>query len=273
MTDLFSVVRQYTLYIGYFLLIIGIIGNFLNIVLLSSVRSYRCQPSTFYFLIASIFNLIVIVVGLFSRLLEFGHGFDWSNSSLFWCKFRSYFITSVPLIPVYCQCFATLDQYFVTSKNVQLRQLSQITRAYWTSFILILISLLHGIPFYLNYQISIETKKCLCTNLSLLIYLAVFVLGIHLVLPTIFILVFGYLTYRNINRSIALTNQQADRQLTMMVFMQILLIISTAIPYATYQIYSFITIAKIKDSNRILIELFVMTIVSLNTYVYSGVRN
>ena len=273
MTDLFDVVHHYTLYIGYFLLIVGLIGNLLNMFLLASVRSYRCQPSTFYCLIASIFNSIVILVGLLSRLLETGHDLDWSNSSAFWCKFRHYFITSVPLIPMYCQCFATLDQYFVTSQNFRLREQSRIHRAYWTSFALTIVSLLHGIPFYLNYHISNETNTCLCTNASLLIYMAVFMLGIYLLLPTVFILVFGYLTYRNITRSIALSNQQADRQLAIMVCMQILLIVFTVIPYAAHHIYSLITANTAKDSHRLAIELFVMTIVSLNTYVYSGVRN
>jgi hypothetical protein len=80
------VIQQYTLYVGYFFLIIGIFGNTMNIYILSAVTSYRSTPSTFYFLIGSIYDIIVILVSLISRILETGYGLNLSNSSMIWCK-------------------------------------------------------------------------------------------------------------------------------------------------------------------------------------------
>ena len=111
------ILQKYTRYVAYFLLTIGIVGNCLNIYLLSVIRSYRSQPSTFYLLIASIFNKINFLVGLGLRLLESGYGVKYLDMSVTFCKSRHYFVTTLPIIPFYCQCFATIDQFFVTSKQ------------------------------------------------------------------------------------------------------------------------------------------------------------
>ena len=272
MSDL-SVIRQYyTLFVGYFLLIAGFLGNLLNIYLLSSIRLYRTKPSTFYFLVSSIFNQICLVVGLISRILEFGHDLHFTDSSLVWCKSREYFITTFSIIPIYCQCFATIDQYFSTSQTVRLRQRSSIKQAYWISFSLIVVSLLHGIPFLFYYEISPINNKCVSTSSILSSYFLVFVLFIILFLPTVITSLFGCLTYRNIRKSTGLLRQQADRQLTKMICMQIFLIVFTAIPYGLFQCYLLITGHMNKDQHHRLVDDFVLTVVSLNTYLHSSVR-
>jgi len=101
MVALIHVIQQYTLYVGYFLFITGILGNIMNIYILSAVSSYRTTPSTFYFLIASIYDIITILIGLLSRILETGYKLDLSNSSIIWCKTRQYFITNFLYIMIY----------------------------------------------------------------------------------------------------------------------------------------------------------------------------
>jgi hypothetical protein len=271
MVALLYIIQQYTLYVGYFLLITGILGNIMNIYILSAVSSYRSTPCTFYFLIASIYDIIIILIGLISRILETGHGLDLSSSSVIWCKIRQYIITSISIIPFYCQCLATIDQFFLTSKNVRVRRWSTIKKAYWSSIVLSSICLIHGIPFFVYYNISSKTKTCLSTNDALNLYLPIFVLGIFLVIPTTLTIIFGLLTYRNMTQSVGLTNHHADRQLTIMICMQVILIILTTIPYAIFNIYSFTTMTSVKDRDRLDREALIFTIVSLNTYIYIGV--
>jgi hypothetical protein len=256
MVVLLYVIQQYTLYVGYFLLITGIFGNIMNIYILSAVSSYRLTPSTFYFLIASIYDIIVILVGLFSRILEIGHGLNWSNSSAIWCKIRQYLIVSTSVIPFYCQCFATIDQFLVTSKNRHLRQFSTIKRTYWIIIILTIICLLHGIPFFIYYDISPKTNLCSSINVTLSSYLSIYVLVIFLFIPALLTIIFGFLTYQNVKQSISLHNQHADRQITLMIFMQIILLLTDKIT---------------KDKDRFDKELLISTIVTLNAYVHTGV--
>jgi hypothetical protein len=72
--------EQLTIYGGFFFLITGIIGNVMNIFKFSSVRTYRRTPSTFYFLVSSIDNLVYIMINLISRIFS---------------TFNSYFINLV----------------------------------------------------------------------------------------------------------------------------------------------------------------------------------
>ena len=268
-----STLQEYTRYVAYLLLFIGTVGNTLNIYLLSAIRSYRSQPSMFYFLIASIFNNIIFTVGLVSRLLESGYGLKWLDSSLLWCRSRHYIITSFPIIPFYCQCFATIAQFCVTSQTARLRQQSTIQRAHWISICLSIVALLHGIPFFLCYDIPPMTRHCTCDNSALMIYFPLFVLVSLLFIPTSLTIIFGYLTYRNISQSVGLSHQHADRQLALMVCMQIFLIVAATIPYGLYHFYSFSTRNTVKGPSRLTTELLLSTIFSLNTYVYSGVSS
>jgi hypothetical protein len=237
MVALLYVIQQYTLYIGYFLLITGIFGNSMNIYILSAIGSYRSTPSTFYFLIASVYDMIIILVSLCSRILESGYGLNLSNSSVIWCKTRQYFITSITMIPLYFQCLATIDQFLITSKSRRVREYSSIKQAHRISICLTIICLLHGIPFYIYYDISPNTHLCSSMSIALSFYLPILVLVMFSFIPTLLTIIFGLLTYRNARQSMGLRNQHADRQVTLMICMQIILIIWSTIPYGMMTIY------------------------------------
>ena len=268
---LVQLTQQYTRYVGFFLLTIGVVGNALNIIVLSAVQSYRSNPTTFYILIGSAYNMVIMFVGLISRILESGYGMNLTESWLLWCKFRIYFIASVAIVPSYCQCFATLDQYFVTSSNARIRQLSTIRRAYGAMIGLSIVCLLHGIPFFVYYEISSSKHKCGPTNSSLNMYFPIFILGVFLFIPALWTMTFGYLTYRNVSRSAGLVNLNADRQLTVMVCMQIILIILSTIPYGIYQIYYLSTQKTVKSPQRQMLEYFFYAAASLSSYTYGCV--
>jgi len=102
-------------------------------------------------------------------------------------------------------------------------------------------------------------------------YFSIFVLVIFLFIPTLLTIIFGFLTYRNVKQSIGLINQHADRQLTLMICVQIILIIWSTIPYGIFMSFSLLTNKTIKDQDRLNKELFVYTIVSLNAYVHTDV--
>ncbi|CAF1609409.1 unnamed protein product [Rotaria magnacalcarata] len=272
MITLLHIIQQYTIYVGCFLFITGLAGNIIHIYILSVVSSYRSNPCTFYFLIASICDILILSVALLSRILETGFKVDLFCSSIIWCKFRAYFIYSVTIMPFYCQCLATVDQYFVTSKNIELRRFSTMRQAYWNSLLLIVICLLHGIPFFLYSDISPTTHICALMNIRLTLYLPIFILVFVTLIPSSLTIVFGFLTYRNVSQSVGLTHQHADRQLVNMLCMQIILILITTIPYGFLHLYSLETskIIKSKHATCSIPESFMFTIINLNTYIYTG---
>jgi hypothetical protein len=76
------------------------------------------------------------------------------------------------------------------------------------------------------------------------------------------------LAYRNIRQTVVLVGEHADRQVTKMTLIQVILIVVSATPPGIYSAYSVLTTGVVKDLDRQLKEIFAATIVGLITYFY-----
>jgi hypothetical protein len=266
--SLTSLGEQITIYGGLLLVIIGVIGNGINVLVFSTVRTYRTTPCSFYFLFASIFNIIYTTINLISRIVSVGFVIDLTRTSTSWCKIRGFCIFTFSLITLTCSCLATIDQFFATSRNVKLRRLSNIKWAHRIVVIVILIWCLHGIPVLLFYNISPVSMTCTITNSGYNIYLIVYLLGLICGIPVSIMVIFGYLTYRNIHLTRTLAERQADRQLAKMTLIHVFLVVFCMVPYSVFIAYNLITSGIVKSINRLIIEGFIITILTLLTYFY-----
>jgi len=134
--------------------------------------------------------------------------------------------------------------------------------------IVIIVWCLHGIPTFIFFDISPLSKTCVVTNTAYQIYLSIYILGLLCLAPILTLIIFGFLTYQNIRQTIVLAEEQADRQLTGMIFIQITLIVISMIPIGSLTVYILITSYFVKDSNQLLKEYFVDTVFSLVSYLY-----
>ncbi|CAF1420530.1 unnamed protein product [Adineta ricciae] len=266
--SLLYVSQQTTIYAGCSLAFIGILGNSMNILVFSTVPSYRTTSCTFYFLISSIFNIAYIVINLISRIVSAGFGIDPTRTSLAWCKTRQFCLFTLSLVTITCSCLATIDQYFASSQNVRIRRWSNIRWARRIVVIIIIIWCIHGIPPALYSDISPTTKACGNMNARYADYIPFYLLGLICAIPIVVMVTFGYLTYRNIHLTRTLARQYADRQLVRMVLFQIILVIISFVPYGTYSVYSLVTTGMAKDTYRLLQEAFAITVLSLVPYFY-----
>jgi hypothetical protein len=260
--------QQITIYFGFFLLVIGVVGNGINILVFSTVRTYRTNPCTFYFLIASIYNIAYIAIDLSSRIASAGYGVDLTRTSISWCKIREFSLVTPSLMTLSCSCLATIDQFFATSKSASLRRFSNIKWTYYIIIIITIIWYLHGIPVLVYYNISPVTMTCVNTNASYAIYALIYLLGLVCGIPVLVMVIFGYLTYRNIHLTRVLAEQQADRQLVRMILIQVVLVVISITPYGIFTAYGLITSGVSKDTDRLIIEIFALTIISLISYFY-----
>ena len=263
--------QQITIYGGVFLFVTGVAGNLINILVFSSVRTYRTAPCTFYFLIASIFNIAYLANNLISRIVSTGYGIDLTRTSTSWCKLRVFIGNSVTLISLSCACLAFIDQYFATSRSASLRRFSNIKWAYPIVIIVSIFWCLHGIPILLFYNISSVTGICVVTNSIYAIYVPIYGTVVLCFIPIAIMAVFAYLTYRNIGLTRVLAEQRADRQLTSMILIQIIPAFISFAPYGINIAYGMITSSIIKDANRLRIEIFVSIIIILMSYIYYSV--
>ena len=270
--SLVIVSQQMTIYLGFSLLIIGLIGNSLNVIIFSVVRRYRRTPCTFYFLISSITNNLFLFINLLSRIISSGYGNDLTRTSTIWCKTRQYFITTLSLFAFTCSCLTTIDQYLITSSNVDFRRLSHLKCSHRIGLISFVICCLHGIPVLVYFNISNPSGFCTNTNNLFAIYIPIYVLGLTCLIPILIMIFFGYLTYRNVHQRRMLVEQQIDRQLIRITLIQIFLVIFAIGPYGIYNIYSLITSQLTKTTIRLSIESFISTIVTLIVYIYYVVR-
>ena len=214
MASLTYIGNLFTIYGGYFILLIGIFGNGMNILVFLSKRTYLTTACTFYFLIASIINVIYTSIGLIPRIMSLGYGIDPTRTSEIWCKIRQFLIITTNSITLTCSCLATIDQFLATSQNASLRRCSNIKWTHRIVFIIIIIWCLHGIPIILFRDISPATNTCINTSDAYTIYMSIYILGLVCVIPVSIMIIFGYLTYRNIRQTRALAAQHADRQST-----------------------------------------------------------
>ncbi|CAF1152942.1 unnamed protein product [Adineta steineri] len=81
-------------------------------------------------------------------------------------------------------------------------------------------------------------------------------------------ILFGCLAYRNIQQTIHLAEQHADRQLMRMVLIQVVLVIVSNTPFGAVTAYGLITAGINKDLNRQLKEYFAVCILILVSYSY-----
>lgn len=247
----------------------GVIGNFLNILVFSTLKIFRNNQCVLYFTtesIANIFQLIVFfLIGLLTQIYET----DPANSILFWCKFRSIMIVISTVMAFSAISFSTFDQYLSTNHQLYIRRMSTIKLARNLIFTAICISILQSIPF----GIFIEIRVSLCTvfdpNMSE--YISYFYYAILTgILPIFISSLFSILAYRNVRRIIrrqmAIVRRRLDQQLTAMVLIRVIVFVILTFPYGIQRMYTYI--AKINQSN---ISLYIIS--SMFSTIFSTIFN
>ena len=117
-------------------------------------------------------NIGQLLTGNLSRIMNNGFNIDWTQTSLFYCKFRWFCIQTCTLTSYACMCFATIDQYLATSSRPRWQQWSNIKLARRLSVLSFIISVLHGIPCLIYYNQSVvPTTGILTCSITQNIYL------------------------------------------------------------------------------------------------------
>ena len=90
--------------------------------------------------------------------------------------------------------------------------------------------------------------------------------------PTVTMITFGLLTYRNM-RSLKRTTElsNADSQLAIMVFLQVILALIATFPYASYNIYALATANMVKGQDQATRDVFIVSVTTLTSISHFGV--
>jgi len=231
--------EQIIIYTGIPIFIAGIVGGVLSFIVFLSLRTFRQSSGAFYLTIMSFVNIGELVAGLLSRIIITMTNVDWTQLSLFYCKFRPYLLNTCTIISLMCLCLATIDQYLATCSRQRWQQWSNIRLAHHFSAVLVVIGLLSGIPHLIYYTqtVSSTTRRVTCSDTNTIfamafLYFYQFTLGS--ILPLIVTILFGLLAYYNVRqlayRIVPLVRRELDKQLTVMILVQDICIIATILP-------------------------------------------
>jgi len=232
--------QEITIAVGSTIFVAGVIGNFLNIIVFLSLRTFRENSCAFYLIVMSFVNIGNLMTGLLSRIIISGFAIDWTLISSFYCKFRWYCLQFCVLTSFTCTCLAIIDQYMATNARLRWRQWSNIKIARRLTIIVIITWLLHGILYiiYFNLIRSQATAEITCNSENFVFgqyHLYGYLVTLAGVLPLIITSIFGVLAYDNVqnlaHRTMPLVRRHLDKQLTTMVLTQLLLNFVFTLPY------------------------------------------
>lgn len=200
-----------------------------------------------------------------------GFGINWTEMSLFYCKFRSFYVQFSILMSFTCMCLSIIDQYFATCSNPRWHKFNNIKLARYILLLGSIIWILHGIPFLLYYNhipSSITGQiNCVIININFQRYSSYFHTPFLIsALPIIIIIIFGILSYRNVKqiayRTIPLVRRELDRQLTIMVLIEGFYDVIAVTPLVI-QTISFLIIGNATNLDTLLKLNFIKTITTV----------
>jgi hypothetical protein len=162
---------------------------------------------------------------------------------------------------------ATINQFFATSPNIRVRNLSNIKWTYYIVIVVIIICCLHGIPYAVFANLSPITGICIYTNSVFAVYASLFIFVALTVIVSFVMIIFGCLAYRNIERTTALADQGAQKQVTRMICMQVILVVFSLAPYSIYTIYAWCVYGVNAQANPNSISYFISVVSGLLIWV------
>ena len=243
---------------GSIILIIGVVGNACNILAFVTSEYYKHNVCALYIFSRSIFDLLILIFGLGTRILSQGFRTDFTAASHVWCKSRVPIIYINTLSSYTTLCLQSVDAFLVTSLSVSVRQRSNIRTARCLILGSLFLWTLEELPYVFFQELLInsdsKTSMCITTNTAYAKYRTYFIyLILTTLVPLVVIICFDILTYRHIHLHLIQKHHRVlsvlGRQMTTMTLFHIAAVFLFQAPFAVAQVY-FLTVGVSKDPIR-----------------------
>jgi hypothetical protein len=243
-------------------LVFGNIGNLCNcfVFLQKPLRSNSCS---FYLLVSSIANIITLTFSILTGLYSTEQT-NPSTYSLIYCKLRLYIYQTFLMISRYVIVFACIDRACLTSRQVIIRNFSQIHKARILSILIIIFWFIAAI--HIPIMSTIQYGYCIMPGIYTLIF-SIYDLIFAGLIPPILMSAFSLITLLNLHSvhvRIHASSTQANRvmhqrdfHLTRMLIAQVVIYVLTTTPYPVYALYAAVTKSMKKSLDQQMVESFV----------------
>ncbi|CAF1074318.1 unnamed protein product [Adineta steineri] len=254
-------IQYIALTFGFPILILGIIGNILNIIVFLHKASYKHNASSFYMLVKSFFDLNVLVISLAGDIIIDGFHAN-ALTSENWCKFRVPLVYINSLCSSSCLCLQAIDSYMCSSRNATIRQYSTIKKARYLIVGFLFVWICNECPYYFMKSANIiPNLTCQTSNTIYRTYRSYFtILVLNIIVPVTIITLFGYLTYKNmhtLNTDGQYRLSTLTKQTIRMALYEIIIVLLFKCPFGIAQIYLVSTANIVKDVYRQTQEQFI----------------
>ena len=195
-------------YVGTTIFITGTVGNLMNIIVFTYLRSYRSLVTSTFLAAASFFAQLFLTLGFGFRTLSKWIGYDIASRNESICKLTLLLRSASIQIYLTCLCFASIDRYLMTSRSVRRRELITLRRARLVVFTCVVVWICARIP-YAVYSINIPALNMCVQSLNLVDIATYMTLVLSVIGPITILSVFGFLTWKNLgNRRLSAMNTQ-----------------------------------------------------------------
>jgi hypothetical protein len=280
-----NVTVQFNRYVPIPLLILGMVGNVLNLFVLKRPL-LRSNPCSVCFMAASSANILALFDGLLPRiLLSFDK--DPADTSDFFCKTKYYLIYSSCALSSWFIVLATIDRYLSSSRDPRKRGWSSLKQTRWRILGLSIFAAIFFVdkPVCFVANIPNEILKCNAMRGACRIYHDFSYIVVYSLMPCILLAVFGALTIGNIRKSrngiapqtpaqhtaysqaLVKNTTSRDRQLISMLLVQVMFLVLFSFPISIVRIYLTLTASISKTPLRLTQEGFAIQLVIMLTYI------
>lgn len=268
---------------------IGVIGNIFNIITFSGC-TLRTNPCTMYFFGLAITHLNNLVFGLLFNYLGDAHHVDPLTASIVICRLRFFIVHCSIVLSSWFIVLAGIDRYFISSRKVNLRNLS----SFKNILSLILAAILICFVLYVHVLVlfTIEQTKtgpvCYAQSGTYRVFYDFFFFATYSCTPTVLMIIIGLATlYNTIRRrdqinpitatETSVTAKQTyrirkrDYHFIKMLLLELATTVLFTLPIVTQKLYTTLTERTPKSSDRLLIENFFAQLVRTLTQVNSAI--
>lgn len=229
----------YRLSFNIFLLVCGLISNFLIILIFTTLRIFRGNRSAYYLKTESITNIGLLLGLLPSNIAGYIIGDNPARLSVVWCKVQMMCTYAFGLYSLCTVCFLSADQYISTNHRQHWRQRNTIQLAHCLTILGVCFAAFHAILFLIFSDIG--AFGCTIYHPIAKIYFSFFFYPILSgLLPFVVSIIFSLLAYQNvrriIRRQISLVRRRLDRQMTAIALTRVICFAILGIPFLIYSL-------------------------------------
>lgn len=254
------------------LLVVGVIGNMLNCMVFLQKR-LRSNPCSVFFAAASVANVIVLIYYIIPTIHSVYNPAP-ENSNGIYCKVRLYIRNALLVISRCYLTMACVTCYAQSSRNAHIREFFRPIVV--TRIIAVIPVIWFIIPLHIPLLTTIQNGKCLMWTGAAALYHSIYICFVAAILPTSLMAIFSLLAYRNLKHlmhHVQPTNtvpsnpdaekvrlQRRDRQLSTMLFVQIIVYMAFTLAYPVQTLYNavMLIIGGTKSAERTAIENFTL---------------